>query len=164
MPVVKAIRTTGTNRASARKAPVTAAPAKKTSTRTPAKRATPVVQDTPAKRGRKPNPASTAVLPSLQERRENADPKKRIGGLSYQQLAELTGYGLGSEQFIVAVEIMKGGTSRLEVNHRCAVLLPDRTRNGTPKQVSNLVSSVIKRMEDRGFTVKGTWSMVKPAA
>lgn len=117
------------------------------------------------KRGRpKKEEATSTQLSNLQQRRENADPKKRIGGLSYQQLADLVGYGLGSEQFIVAVEIMKGGESRLAVNHRCAVLLPDTTRNGTPKQVSNLVSSVIKRMEDRGFTVKGTWSMVKPTA
>lgn len=152
--------------ARARKAPETrTAPAKKTSPRTPAKRASPVVRDTPAKRGRSGSPKPpVGALPHIQERRGPADPKRRIGGLSYQELSDLIGYGLGSEQFIVAVEIMKGGESRLDVSHRVAAILPNETRNGTPKQVSNLVSSVIKRMEDRGFTIKGSWSMARPAA
>ena len=142
------------------------APAKKAPTRAPAKRAAPVVQDTPVKRGpgRPKKVVEGTSLPSLQERRESANPKKRIAGLSYKELSDLIGYGLGSEQFIVAVEVMKGGESRLEVSKRVSEMLPARTRNGSPKPVSNMVSAVVKRMEDAGFTVKGTWSMVRPAA
>lgn len=157
--------------------PKQSAPAKKTATRAPATktavRATasrtgrnssaPVVKDTPVPR-RTRAAKQEPEFATLQERRDSTDPRKRIGGLSYKQLSELSGYGLGSEQFITAVEIMKGAGTRQEVNHRVAALLPATTRNGTPKTVSNLVSGVIHNLEQRGFTIVGSWKMVAPKA
>lgn len=92
------------------------------------------------------------------------NPRKKVGGLTYQQLSDLSGYGLGTEQFITAVEIVSGGSTKIDVSHRVAALLPATTRNGTPKQISNLVGSVIRQLESRGFTVTGTWKMVPPKA
>jgi len=154
-----------TARARTAKKAVPATAKKKVAARPAAKRAssrtaeTPVVRDTPKTRAGR---TAVAPAPTLQERREAADPKKRVGGLSYQQLADLTGYGLGSEHFITAVEIMKGAETRQEVNQRVKALLPETTRNGTPKQVSNLVGAVIRRMEENGFKIKGSWKMVRP--
>lgn len=138
------------------------APAKPRSTAR--KAAAPVVQETaPVKRRGRPSNAPVAP-PTLTERRQSINPRQKVAGLTYQQIADLTGYGLGSEHFIVAVEVLKGGETRVAVNHRVAAMLPATTRNGSPKQVSNLVSAVVQRMIQNGFTVKGSWSMVKPGA
>ena len=162
----------------AKKAPakkaVPTAPATKTTSRATPTRArkadAPEVQDVPARRAtaKKAAPSARAtktVVPDhvpLQERRAQADPKKRVAGLTYKQISELTGYGLGSEQFIAAVEVLRGASTKLEVNQRVKLLLPETTRNGTPKQVSNLVSGVIGNLTNRGFEVVGTWKMVPP--
>lgn len=167
-----------------KKTATTKAPATKTTARaTPSrarKSAAPEVKDTPAPARRTTRPAAkkAAATPpktvketaaqsknsyqTLQDRRDSANPRKKVGGMTYKELSELSGYGLGSEQFIVAVAIVTGGTSRLDINHRIAAQLPPTTRNGTPKAVSNLVSGVIKRLEDRGFTISGSWKMVAP--
>lgn len=161
----------------ASKAPATKTASRATPARTTRKAAAPVVKDTPVRRtAKKAAPAAKSTRTAkavveqpevdghitLQERRAAMDPKKRIGGMTYKQLSELTGYGLGSEQFIAAVEIVRGAETKLEVNHRVAALLPNETRNGTPKQVSNLLSGVINNLVQRGFTVKGSWCMVAP--
>lgn len=142
------------------------APAKKPVGRTRKAAAAPVVPDAvesaPKRRGRPARPVvPQAAKPNLMEL---SDPKRRVGGLSYKQVSELTGYGLGSEHFIVAVEVLRGGVTRQEVNHRVADLLPSETRNGTPKAVSNLVSGVINYMIKQGFTIDGRWTMKRPAS
>lgn len=183
MPVKVTSRTrTAQTGATAKSTAKKSTPAKKTASKAPAtkttaratpsrarKSAAPEVKDTPAPTRR--NVRSTAKkevvednYASLQERRASADPRKRVGGLSYKQISELTGYGLGTEQFIAAVEILAGGQTKLEVSHRVAALLPPTTRNGTPKAISNLVGGVIKNLESRGFTINGSWKMVAPKA
>lgn len=184
MPVKVATRTsrTGTTAKStpakktASTSPATKTAARATSSPRTRKAAAPKAKNTPAaKRTAKKGASAPQTVQqltekpnknysTLQERRESIDPRKRIGGLSYKQISELTGYGLGTEQFITAVELITGGQTKLEVSHRIAALLPPTTRNGTPKAISNLVGGVIKKLEDRGFTINGTWKMVAPKA
>lgn len=153
----------------AKRTAATKAPAKKAaSSAPPAKRpvgrprknpeAAPVVKET------KPRAAKKKIdsLPPLAERKKNTDPRKRVGGMSYQEISDVTGFGLGTQNLIVAVELLRGGADRREINDRVADLLPPTTRSGNPKQASNLVSSVMRRMIANGFTVKSTWSMIKP--
>lgn len=106
-----------------------------------------------------PTPAPESEF-ELLDPEENA--KKRIAGMSYAQLSELTGIQINTEQFIVALEILRGGRDRQEINDRCRQILPATTPHGTPKPVPNLVSGVIKKLEAKGFTIKGDWKMVKP--
>lgn len=91
------------------------------------------------------------------------DGKLRIAGMSYTQFSELSGIQINTEAFLIALEILRGGRDRQEINDRCREILPAMTSVGTPKPVPNLVSSVIKKLQDRGFTIKGDWKMVKPA-
>lgn len=91
---------------------------------------------------------------------ENA--KKRIAGMSYAQLADLTGVAINTEGFLIVLEILRGGRDRQEINDRCRQILPAYTAQGTPKPVPNLVSGMIKKLEAKGFTIKGDWKMVKP--
>lgn len=90
------------------------------------------------------------------------NPRQKVNGYTLAELSELTGLGMGTQSFIIAVELIRGGTDRREILGRVRELLPPETRNGTPKMVSNLVGNVIKILSDRGFVVQGSWSMVKP--
>jgi hypothetical protein len=92
------------------------------------------------------------------------DMKKKVAGITFFQLSNRLDLPLESERFAVAVEILKGAETRQDVNHRVRDLLPPSVRTKTPKAVSNLVSSVIKRMVDSGFTVEGEWRMTPPKA
>jgi hypothetical protein len=92
-----------------------------------------------------------------------ADGKLRIAGMSYTQLAELTGIAVDTEAFLIMREVLRGGRDRQEINDRVREILPATTAQGTPKPVPNLVSSVVKKLQDKGFTIKGDWKMVKPA-
>jgi hypothetical protein len=155
--------------------PAKSAPAKKTASKAPATktaaRATPSrARKTAAKPEVKSTPANVknvrgkvVEVPALKEKREKVNPSRKVAGLTYKQVSELTGYGLGTEQFIAAVEILKGGETKLDVSHRIAALLPAETRNGTPKQVSNLVSGVINTLVRKGFAIEGSWKMVAPS-
>jgi hypothetical protein len=168
-PAKAAAKKTAPAKKTASKAPATKTTARATPSRA-RKTATPQVKDTPVPPAPKRRSVRTvskeanAEFTPLQDRRASVNPRKKVGGLTYQELSELSGYGLGTEQFITAVEILTGGTTRQEVNHRVAALLPPTTRNGTPKAVSNLVSGVIRNLQTRGFTVNGSWKMDAPKA
>jgi len=97
---------------------------------------------------------------SLLDPEESA--KLRIVGMSYAQLAELTGIQINTEAFLIMLELLRGGRDRQEVNNRVRDLLPPTTSSGTVKPVPNLVSGVMKKLEAKGFTIKGDWKMVKP--
>ena len=88
------------------------------------------------------------------------DGNKKIAGMTYKALAELLGISVGTEQFLIAVELIKGGESRAAINERLKGMLPATTNNGTPKQVTNLVSGVHGRMLKVGFKPTGTYKLV----
>lgn len=90
------------------------------------------------------------------------DGKLRIQGMSYLQLEELTGIRIETEGFQIALELLRGGMDRQEINNRCRDLLPTHTSSGTRKPVPNLVAGVLKKLQANGFTVKGAWKVVKP--
>lgn len=169
-PKKTAVKSTAPARKTASKSPATKTAARATASRARKAETAPVVMDTPApaKRGpgrpKKQVPSTPVSVPTLQERRASANPRKKVSGLTYKELSELTGYGLGSEQFIAAAEIVEGGRTKIEVNHRIAALLPPTSRNGTPKAISNLVGGVIRNLENRGFTISGSWKMDPPKA
>lgn len=116
-----------------------------------------------AKPGPKTSPAKEPVVygnPNLFD--SEADKNKKIQGVTYAKVAEILGVGISTEQFLVAIELMKGGNTRNEINERVKELLPTHTQNGTPKQVTNLVSGVHNRMLEAGFVLKGTYQLLKP--
>lgn len=89
------------------------------------------------------------------------DGTKKISGMTYKQLSEQLGFGIGTEQFLAAIELLKGGETRSEINDRVKELLPTHTVNGTPKQVTNLVSGVHNSMIRKGFRVSGSYKLVQ---
>lgn len=135
----------------------------------PAKKAVPAA---PVKRGpgrpRKVVTSETPVETVSQNpegyRYTERDANRQVQGIKYKELADMLGVGISSERLIVAVELLKGGLDRQEVNNRLAEILPSTTRNGTKKSVSNLVSSALAALVELGFEVKGNWKVVKPAS
>lgn len=91
-----------------------------------------------------------------------ADAGKKVQGITYAKLSEITGYAYESDKFVVAVEILKGAATKQEINQRAKELLPMSSRTATPKAVSNLVSMVIGKLLTSGFTIKGEWKMIVP--
>lgn len=167
-----ATRTVATKKTTAKKTENTA-PVTKRSVGRPRKiQAVPeVVEEQKTTRKRVPKEAP-AVKPSLEIRAASQgntnlldsekDKNKKIQGLTYAKVSELIGVGIGTEQFLVAIELLKGGNTRNEINERLKELLPTHTQTGSLKQVTNLVSGVHNRMLDAGFQIKGTYQLVKP--
>jgi hypothetical protein len=150
--------------------PASTAPATKASTAPePAKRGPgrprKVVEQAPApapKRG-PGRPRKAAPTPVVTPVITRTSGNRKVAGMTYKELAALSGYAMGTEQFIAAVELLKGGEEKLAVSHRIAALLPTTTRNDTPKQISNLVSNVIRGLLAKGFTIDSHWVMTKPS-
>jgi hypothetical protein len=139
---------------------VATSPSRKVSTTTRAKH---TIAGTPARK------TLAKVQKAKPEEKEytkytNADKGKKVAGLTFQRISELTNIQIDSDQFVVVVEILKGGTTRQEINHRVRDILPPTSRTGSPKAVSNLVSGVVNKMAACGFAVQGNWKMITPAS
>lgn len=147
-------------KAPAKKAASSAPPAKRPVGRPRKVTEAPVVKST---RTGKAVASKTAAKPAVEvPQTKKPNPRQKVNGYTLAEISELTGLGMGTQSFIIAVELIRGGTDRREILGRVRELLPPETRNGTPKMVSNLVGNVIKILSDRGFVVQGSWSMVKP--
>jgi hypothetical protein len=90
------------------------------------------------------------------------DGNLRIQGISYQELSSILNVGICTEQFLVVIELMKGGHSRVEIAGRLKKLLPPTTRNGTPKPVAQLIVNAVSLLDKHGFVVNSGWQMVFP--
>lgn len=147
-------------KAPAKKAATAAPPAKRPVGRPRKVQEAPVVKPTSTRKpaAKKASPAKEA--PSQTTKKQN--PRQKVNGLTLSEISELTGFAMGTQNFIVAVELIRGGRDRKEILDRVRDILPDVTRNGTPKIISNIVGIVINKLTDRGFVIQGNWSMVKP--
>lgn len=73
-----------------------------------------------------------------------------------------TGFVVGSQQDIIATELLKGGASRVEVVNRLKPILGDTTKNGTKKPVGNLVAGVWSVLKTKGYTEVSTYKVRPP--
>lgn len=140
------------------------APKTKASTNSPANTGAPAKR--PVGRPRKDAVpyAPEPLKPEFELLSEEKHGKLRIQGMSYVQLQELTGIQISTEAFIIALELLRGGRDRQEINDRVRDLLPRTTSQGTPKPVPNLVSGVLKKLQAQGFGIKGDWKVTKPSS
>lgn len=79
-----------------------------------------------------------------------------------REMDKLTGFSVGSDQYVIAHELLKGGKSRSEITERVAKLLPSTTRTGTPKPITNLVSSVYNNLVRKGFRTEESFKVLEP--
>lgn len=92
------------------------------------------------------------------------DGNKTIQGVTYLEISEMLHVGMETETFLVVIELLKGGSSRVEITRRLEKVLPVQTRRGTLKNVSSRVSSVVFLLTSHGFVMKGSWRMSPPSA
>jgi len=80
------------------------------------------------------------------------------------KLSKTTGFREGTDEDLIARELLKGGESRVAIAHRIIDLeiVPMTTRNGTPKQVNTIMAAVIGKLEARGSKVVSSYKMTRP--
>lgn len=79
-----------------------------------------------------------------------------------KEMNKLTGFVVGSDQDIIAMELLAGGASRGEIGQRVAKKLNPTTKNGTQKPITNLVSSVYNKLVAKGYRTEETFKVLQP--
>jgi hypothetical protein len=89
-------------------------------------------------------------------------PKGSGRGGFHRELNEETGFVVGTDQDTIALALLEGGESRSAIAEAVEKKIGSETRNGTPKMVTNMVSGVLNKMLDRGFTVEQSFQVIPP--
>lgn len=72
------------------------------------------------------------------------------------------GYAQGSAFDTIARHLVKGGESRLQITEDIREAIGETSVTGLPKNVSSMVSSAIRELTARGYTVKQSFKLVPP--
>ncbi len=132
-------------------------PAKKTAPRAGARNAGARTTSVGTTKGKKTPAKKTPVKKHVKTLEKPKKVEKAV-----REFDEVTGYSLGSDSHTIASILLEGGESREEVTRIVAESISAETRNGTPKPVTNLVSGVLRNLENKGFTVEQSWILVPP--
>lgn len=110
-------------------------------------------------------PAAKKTTQSKQTQNKNVKnvkkPAGKRGGFN-REINEDTGFVVGTDQDTIALELLEGGESRAEIAERLEGMLDPVTRNGTEKQVPNMIGGVLGKMLERGFTVESSFVVIPP--
>lgn len=61
------------------------------------------------------------------------------------------------------VDIMlEGGLDRQDINEKVAQAIGPKTRSGCDKNIPSLVSGLLSRLVERGYTVESSWRIIEP--
>jgi hypothetical protein len=145
---VKAAESSKSVKPAAKKAPV-----KKTAAKRPvAKKVTPKkVTKTPAK--------GTARRPA---KKTGSTTARKSTGRVFNMNPH--GFTVGSDQAIIVDAMVAGGADRVDVANKALKKLPEKTtRDGNEKNVSSLMSALIKRLLGEGYKIESNWRLVPPA-
>jgi hypothetical protein len=77
------------------------------------------------------------------------------------------GFMEGTDSSIAAHALVEGGFDRVSIYNTIRDRIEHNstngltTRNGTDKNIPNLVATVVKQMRNRGYVVESSWRMVK---
>lgn len=124
--------------------------------------AKPVAKKTASKRAAKSTPTRKTATSKKTTTKKTAT-KKSVEAVSHpREMDKVTGFSIGSDQYVIAQELLKGGASRSEITERVAKLLPAKTRTGTPKPITNLVSSVYNNLVRKGFRTEESFKVLEP--
>lgn len=79
-----------------------------------------------------------------------------------KQARDEHGFREGSNSSKAVNEMLRGGTSRQEVADRIVESCGGITRSGTPINGSGMMTTLIKQLQEQGYTVETTWTLVPP--
>lgn len=92
-----------------------------------------------------------------------AKPAGKRGGF-HRTINDDTGFVVGTDQDTIALALLEGGESRGDVVESLRNTLDTETRNGTEKQITNMVSGVLNKMVANGFVVESSFVLTPPTA
>jgi hypothetical protein len=95
--------------------------------------------------------------------KEVKKPAGKRGGF-HREMNPDTGFVVGTDQDAIALALLEGGDSRAAIVESLENELDTETRNGTEKQITNMVSGVLNKMLANGFTVESSFVVVPPTA
>lgn len=87
--------------------------------------------------------------------------KKATRGGNHREMNPVTGFAIGTDQDIAALELLNGG-SRSEIVARVEKQVGTTTRTGKPKPANVLVSRVLGNLRDAGFRVEESVTVLPP--
>ncbi|MFE9742917.1 hypothetical protein [Streptomyces sp. NPDC006477] len=105
---------------------------------------------------------ATKTVKEVAKPKTKATPKSAPRTGPNREVDETTGFAIGTDSHLIAMELLKGGDSRAEIIERCAKKLPPTSNRGTPKPVANMVASVLGKMRDAGFTISSSFVLEPP--
>lgn len=115
----------------------------------------------PAKKSTAKKSPATKKSAAKKNVKDVKKPKSNRGGF-HREINEETGFVVGTDQDAIALALLEGGESRAEISERLQKQIDTETRNGTEKQITNMISGVLNKMLDRGFTVEQSFVVVPP--
>lgn len=83
-------------------------------------------------------------------------------GTEKGMMDKLTNMSVGSDQYIIAYELMEGGSTRQEIVERLRTKIDPLTKSGTEKAIANLVSAVFNRLMKQGFLLEASYKVLPP--
>lgn len=147
--------------------PIKKAPAKKVATVTPIKKAAPVKKVAPAKApvAKKAVPAKKApakVAPVKKAPVKAAAKKAPATPRAEWREYDEHGFVIGTASSTIAALLVAGGESRNDINARVAEAIGTVSRTGEQKNVPAIVSGMIHKLLERGYTVESSYRLVPP--
>lgn len=144
----------------------------RTTTAKPATRTRKAVTPTPTRTAKAANRGTTATKTRSTATTKKATTTRKVKEVAKPTAApktgpnrvvdDTTGFAIGTDSHLIAMELLKGGVDRAEIIERCAKKLPPTSNRGTPKPVANMVASVLGKMKDQGFTIESSWVLTPP--
>lgn len=125
---------------------------------------------------KKKRPITVKPRPSAKEQAAVKKAEAKAKKSSAKKTGELAGngqplneYGFvpGTDTDLILKAMMQGGASRVAVNEMAEKMIENKngllTRSNKTKNVPSLVSALLARLIERGFTVESHWKIVPPA-
>lgn len=128
-------------------------------------KAKPATKASAAKPAAKAKAPATKSAPKGKGKAAKVEVKSANVGLPRE--FDVHGFLVGSDSQIIANALTEGGETKTQIIREAAEKIEKEnglvTRNGTEKAISSLASSVLRTLQDKGYTVEASYKVVPPA-
>lgn len=100
--------------------------------------------------------APTVVVAETQTTPEPKPSRRQPRGMNSH------GFRNGSDSATIVDILVAGGLDRQDINDKVAAAIGTETRTGRTKNIPSLISGLLARLEERGYTVESSWRVVPP--
>jgi len=117
---------------------------------------TPVVEDQTVGGAAVIDTAPTVVVAETAYTNVPTKPRREPRGMNAH------GFRNGSDSAKIVDILVAGGLDRQDINDKVAAAIGTETRTGRTKNIPSLISGLLARLEERGYTVESSWRVVPP--